>query len=333
MQGVSVIICCYNSSDKLSETLYHLSQQQLTTDLPIEVLLVDNGSTDDTSTIALAYWEQLKSRYPLRIITEKNPGKNYAIETGISASAYDLILFCDDDNLLSADYIQQGYTYFLQHPKLGLLGGFGIARLSIEPPAWFERYSYQYALGSQHTSSVDITLERGYVYGAGSILKKEAYLHLKKKGFEYTLTGRRNGIIIPGEDNELGYALSLIGYQIHSNPALTFTHVLPENRLTWQYIKRLKKSVAYSAALLIPYIEHRNERLLNKKSAFSWTKKILSECFYLLNGYVKYPFAGMDFKTDILLDRQARLGSINSLIANRKLLKNRSAWLPWLQSR
>jgi glycosyltransferase involved in cell wall biosynthesis len=332
MNGVSVIICCYNSSDKLPETLYHISQQQLTAELPVEVILVDNGSTDTTCAVASAYWEQVKAPYPLRIISETIPGKNYAIETGISAAAYDLILFCDDDNLLSADYIQRGYTYFLQHPALGLLGGFGIPRLTIAPPPWFERYAYQYALGPQHTRARDITLERGYVYGAGSILKKEAYLTLKKKGFQYTLTGRRNGIIIPGEDNELGYAVSLIGYQIHSNPELTFIHVLSESRLTWAYIKRLKKSVAYSAALLIPYTERRNERLLNKKSTFSWTKKMLSECFYFLNGYVRYPFAATDFKTDIVLDRQARLGSIQSLFANRKLFINKHSWLPWLQA-
>lgn len=330
MNGVSVIICCYNSSDKLSETLYHISRQQITTETPVEIILVDNGSTDKTSELALRYWQQLKSVYPLRIIHENTAGKNYAIEAGLSIAAYDLILFCDDDNLLSSNYIQLGYTYFLQHPALGLLGGCGIPRLPRTAPKWFERYAYQYALGPQHSSSADVTSERGYVYGAGSFLRKEAYIHLKQKGFKYTLIGRKNGVIVPGEDNELGYALSLTGYRIHSNPQLIFTHALSENRLEWVYIKRLKKSVAYSSVLLIPYTERRNEQFLNKKSHFSWTKKIVSECLYLINGYVKYPFATTDFKIDILLDRQARFGSIESLIFNRKMLVDKQHWLAWL---
>jgi glycosyltransferase involved in cell wall biosynthesis len=330
MNGISVIICCYNSANVLHETLVSISKQVVYSDISWEVLLIDNASTDDTATHANKIWQSLQSPISFKIIYEARPGLSHARQAGIRAAQFDCILFCDDDNILSPTYLQTGADLLLSRPNVAMLGGKGIPKTELPVPAWFERYAYHYAVGPQAEYSKDITKERGFVYGAGCFLRAAAYHALLQKGFQYTLSGRKGTSLLSGEDNELCYALSLAGYEIYYEEKLEFEHVLSHKRLTLTYLKKLRRAVAYSSVLLIPYIEGRNEVLLNKKSSFNWTKKILSEFLYLINGYVKYPFAAADFKTDILMDRQARLGSIHSLIANRKLLVNRTGWLKWL---
>ena len=52
MNGVTVAICCYNSSARIAETLRHLSLQRLSENIPWEVLIIDNACTDDTVEVA-----------------------------------------------------------------------------------------------------------------------------------------------------------------------------------------------------------------------------------------------------------------------------------------
>ncbi|MGN6645105.1 MAG: glycosyltransferase [Cytophaga sp.] len=331
MNGVSVIICCHNSAHILPETLTYLSRQIVLASLKWELILVDNASSDNTAAVAEQCWKALDKPVEMRIVQEKTPGLSFARQAGIQAAVYDIILFCDDDNLLNADYIQLGFDAMAVDASIALLGGKGQARMDIQAPDWFDRYAYQYAVGAQAACSKDITIERGFVYGAGCFMRMHAYKELQQAGFQYTLSGRTGKSLLSGEDNELGYAFSLIGFTIHYNERLHFTHVLAANRLTFSYLKKLKKAVAYSSVLLTPYIEKRNEILFNKASTFNWTSQLLRELLFLLNGYIKYPFASANFKIDILLDRQARLGKILGLYKNRRILQHPENWLPWLQ--
>src|SRR4249919_3030237 len=82
--GISVIICCYNSSDRLAQTLEHLSRQIVPRQLSWEILLVDNASTDDTAEKALAIWNRLlPGSQILCVLTETNPGQQFARIRGV----------------------------------------------------------------------------------------------------------------------------------------------------------------------------------------------------------------------------------------------------------
>ena len=95
--GVSVIICCYNSSERLFETLSHLKSQK-TNNLNWEIIVVDNASTDDTFHVA----EQMlrSSGLQYQIVKEPIPGLINARLKGETVSQYEFLLYCDDDNWL-----------------------------------------------------------------------------------------------------------------------------------------------------------------------------------------------------------------------------------------
>jgi len=99
--GVSVIICCYNSSAKLPATLGRLRSQSDSEAIPWELIVVDNASSDDTVAVARQHWPS-GGRVPLRVITETRRGVAYARDAGFAAARYDVVSFIDDDNWVSA---------------------------------------------------------------------------------------------------------------------------------------------------------------------------------------------------------------------------------------
>ena len=79
--GVSVIICCYNSSLRITTTLEHL--QKINTNGNLwEIIIVDNCSDDDTAKKVKRVWN-INPVTSMKIVTEKNKGLMNARITGV----------------------------------------------------------------------------------------------------------------------------------------------------------------------------------------------------------------------------------------------------------
>jgi glycosyltransferase involved in cell wall biosynthesis len=89
---VSVIIPCYNRSTLVGETLENMFMQSLT---PYEIIVVDDGSTDDTYNTVASFGPRV------RLIRQNNQGPGVARNTGFKASTGDFIQFMDSDDLAS----------------------------------------------------------------------------------------------------------------------------------------------------------------------------------------------------------------------------------------
>ncbi len=77
--GASVIICCFNSYARLPDTLQHLAQQTIPDEFTIEILVVNNASTDDTVAIAKQELDKISSKnISYKIINEEKPGQMHA---------------------------------------------------------------------------------------------------------------------------------------------------------------------------------------------------------------------------------------------------------------
>jgi GT2 family glycosyltransferase len=88
---VSVITPCYNAASFLRETIDSVLSQ---TRPAREVIVVDDGSTDDSATIAESYGP------PVRVLRQKNQGESVARNAGIAAASGKYVLFLDADDLL-----------------------------------------------------------------------------------------------------------------------------------------------------------------------------------------------------------------------------------------
>jgi glycosyltransferase involved in cell wall biosynthesis len=265
-KGVSIIICCYNSEKRLSETLRHISLQIVDLSIQWEVVIVNNASKDNTAELAYQVWKRLGNSTPFQVVDEPTPGLSSARERGFSTARYEYIILCDDDNWLQEDYVQLAYEIMESDERIGALGGVGEPICEISPPAWFKIFADNYATGVQGNCNGDITSSRAYVFGAGAVYRKSVIHYLKSKGFETLLTDRKGDSLACGGDVELGYAMSLAKYKIWYDKRLRFKHFIPKERLTWNYIERMHKGYVDAMPVHLAYQQNLNRRSKYKKT-------------------------------------------------------------------
>jgi len=115
--GVSIIIPTYNYQDKLYITLKYLFQQAA--DLPegtLEVIVIDDGSSDQTREVIDYWYKQKAIRF---IIHTENAGLARSRNDGARAARFDQLLFLDSDIVMSPGIIESHLDYFMktQNPK------------------------------------------------------------------------------------------------------------------------------------------------------------------------------------------------------------------------
>jgi len=250
-EGISAIICTYNGSETIEETLQALQAQTGLEGLSAEVILVDNGSTDDTAERAARSWSH--ASIPLRIIREERVGLCCARRAGFEAARYRLICCVDDDNFLCPDYLSRGFHLMREYPEAAVCGGFGVARFPVAPPAWFQPEWDAFALGYRGDSDGVMADEHQFVHGAGLILRREALIELMEIGCPFLLAGREGSKLTAGEDAELCSALRMLGWQIIQSKQLVFQHYLTPRRLDWGYCEKLFYGFGQAEVLVALY--------------------------------------------------------------------------------
>ena len=265
--GVSIVICCYNSSTVLPETLKHICTQKVPDNIPWEVIVVDNASTDNTSKTAEDIWMRFNCLASFKIVKETVPGLSAARLKGFNTAKFDYVVFCDDDNWLNKDYVKNVFEIMNSHKDIGVLGGQSKAEFDIIEPVWFKDWRNSYAIGKQSENDGDITFTRGYVWGAAMTVRKEAWNDLISKGFRSLLSDRKGNSLSAGGDTEICYALRNEGWKIWYDHRLKFKHFISEKRLNWKYLRKLFRGFGQASPGLDHYAIIDTEK--SKKGDFS----------------------------------------------------------------
>src|SRR4029453_10683811 len=90
--SVSIIICSCNRAAVLQQTLEAFRFAKVPADWWVELIMVDNASTDNTS--AVVENVQLPT-IAIRVVTEPRRGKGHALNTGIAAARGEVLLFTE----------------------------------------------------------------------------------------------------------------------------------------------------------------------------------------------------------------------------------------------
>ena len=109
---VSIVIPCYNAAPWLPAALDSALAQ---THRPLEIIAVDDGSTDATPAILADY----AARHPgiLRVLTQPNRGQCAAANAGLAVSNGHYIKFFDADDLLSPDAVAAQLSALARKPR------------------------------------------------------------------------------------------------------------------------------------------------------------------------------------------------------------------------
>ena len=103
MATISVVICTRNRANFLRETLTSLAEVRIPKKERVELIIVDNGSTDNTQNVVKQ--SVLGAFHSVRYIEEKRPGLSHARNTAVAAAEGDIVLFTDDDVRVPRDWI------------------------------------------------------------------------------------------------------------------------------------------------------------------------------------------------------------------------------------
>jgi len=115
MPEISVIIPAYNQSRYLGEAIRSTLAQSFG---DFEVVVVDDGSTDDTKAVALAFDDRR-----LRYVYQANRGLSAARNTGIRHARGAFLTFLDSDDLFMPDKLALLSSALRENPALGLVAG------------------------------------------------------------------------------------------------------------------------------------------------------------------------------------------------------------------
>jgi glycosyltransferase involved in cell wall biosynthesis len=128
---LSVLLATRNRSEILHDVLEafcHLREPSS----GWRLIVVDNGSTDRTARVIGAFSDRL----PLHSLCEPRPGKNHALNAGLSLVAGDLVVFTDDDVFPKTDWLVRLRKAADSQPLYSLFGGVVEPRWQEPPPQW-----------------------------------------------------------------------------------------------------------------------------------------------------------------------------------------------------
>ena len=154
---ISIVVPAYNEEKRLGCTLGEIREHFLDKDCTYEVILVDDGSVDDTVSVARS--SMLARESNLRIIkNDENKGKGYSVRRGIKDAVGKLILFMDADLSTPIGEIEKLKVYISE--------GFDIAIVSRSIPGSLVKVSqpkYRVLMGKTFNWMVRTILLKDFI--------------------------------------------------------------------------------------------------------------------------------------------------------------------------
>jgi glycosyltransferase involved in cell wall biosynthesis len=131
---LSIIICTHNRADLLRKTLDSLL---LLVDIKlVEIIIVDNQSTDHTGDVIDQYLQQNEDKLAVYSLFESTLGLSAARNAGIRAASANIVAFLDDDAIPAKLWIRTILNTFNQMPEVMAMGGRITPRFETTRPQW-----------------------------------------------------------------------------------------------------------------------------------------------------------------------------------------------------
>jgi glycosyltransferase involved in cell wall biosynthesis len=242
---VSAIVCTLNRASTLGAALESLTSQTYAPD-DFEIVVVDNGSTDDTRDVAAA--AQRNARVRVAYIHEPVRGLSTARNRARRESRGEVLAYLDDDARAEPDWLAATMRAFDAHPDADAIGG------RVLPDAGFEYPSWLPARLQRHLSHVDhgprerwLTYPH-YPFGTNLALRRSVFERVGEFDTDLGRIGEHS--VRTGEETELLLRLERVGGRILYVPTATVRHAVESQRLSPSWIYRQTFSIGHSGAVM-----------------------------------------------------------------------------------
>jgi glycosyltransferase involved in cell wall biosynthesis len=202
---LSAVVCTFNRAELLAKMLESLCRQSLPRE-QFEIVVINDGSTDDTEDIVRSF----KDKLPLRYLFQKNAGLAAAKNHGLFASRGDFVLFLDDDDMATETLFEEHVKTHREYPseQYAMLGYTRLSPEIVSKPLMHFVVEVGCFLFSYPILKPGEILDYTFFWGGRSSCKRSFLL-------EY---GVFNPVFRFGcEDIELGYRLAKQGLRVIYN--------------------------------------------------------------------------------------------------------------------
>ena len=242
VESLSVLICTYNRASLLDDTLAALCRARLPEGCTLEVIVVDNNSSDNTPEVVRR--AAAVARWPVRYLLEPCQGKSFALNRGLSLAGGEVIALTDDDVVPAEDWLVRIADHF-QAEDVVFVFGKVLPRWEVPPPAellttaardiWGPLALIDYGDKPVRYDAKSFGRKRLPI-GANLAVRRDA---LEQVGGWRTDLGKVDNSLIAGEDHELCVRLFHAGlYSGLYDPAVVVRHFVPASRLSRLYFRR-----------------------------------------------------------------------------------------------
>lgn len=233
---LSVVIPTYNREKLLAKTLQSLDNAEIPTDLEIEIIVVNNNSTDDTENLVKDYQKQAKNLAVTYLFEEKQ-GRSAAVNAGIRNANNELISMIDDDIQINPDWFTEVAKIFRERwDKVDFIGGKVLPIWEIEPPKWVKDIRdvgicWRDYGEEEWTYAADTPI----VTGGHAVFKAEIFQEI---GLYSEELGVKKKNLISCEDDVMFDKLLKAGKRGIYSAKLIVYHYVPSHRLTKNYFRQ-----------------------------------------------------------------------------------------------
>lgn len=232
---LSIIIPTRNRAYLLKNALESILNQSISQS-EFEVIIVDNGSTDNTKEIFLQYKIKIKN---ISYFYEEKAGLHIGRHRGLKESNSDILIFIDDDAELFPKHLENALKTF-EDKHVVLLTGKNLPKYETTPPNWIEKIwnrntseKFIWSLSILDFGDEIKEIDANYVFGCNFSIRKE--ILIQTQGFHPD--AMPSELIQYRGDGET-YVTRYINkshYKAIYNPLVSIYHFVPNTRMTEEY--------------------------------------------------------------------------------------------------
>jgi len=241
----SVVICTLNRSRALTRALRAIEAQTGVAPEQAELVVVDNGSIDETPTIVKEF--RRYARFPVRWCVDERLGLSNARNRGVADARHELVVFLDDDAVPTPGWLA-AHIATADETHADCVGGRITLAWETPRPAWLHP-----AL-DPFLGRIDLGDDRGafdfpHTYpGGGNIAFRRAVFG--QVGLFDPALGVRPGRLVGSEETDLCYRIERVGGRLVYEPRAHVTHPVPAAKLTKQWFRRRAYHAGRTACLV-----------------------------------------------------------------------------------
>jgi GT2 family glycosyltransferase len=226
---MSIVVSTRNRAEQLRSCLDALVHQEGVAQDAYEIVVIDNGSTDNTKQVVAEVGRQFSQ---VRYHYEDRLGLSVARNAGVRLAKGEIICFGDDDAISSQRYVAEVLACF-EDPQVACVGGKIVASWPDgAAPAWFAP-KYGNVVGQTSFGETARWMKKDeFPFGGNIAIRREVFQTLG--GFNEDL-GKRGQNNIWGEEIDLCHRMQEHGYRFFYNPRAMVWHIVGRHRATEDY--------------------------------------------------------------------------------------------------